>query len=184
MDSLKNHEIKRRFVQREVYACVTSMVEYILKKSFEDSEAPFSWNDVENYYRDYSEEISSLKEKLDELNIELDELEGALESEEISEEEYEERKEELEEKINEIENEIEDLEAKQEETPEIYEWWIVSYWLGKKLKEYGEVVIYDGLDYIWGRQTTGQAIYLDYVIHKICEELKILEGQQNEWKVN
>lgn len=181
MYSLKNQEIKRKFVQREVYACVTNMVEYILSKSFEDSEAPFSWYDVQNYHKDYSEEIASLESELDELNGELDNLEDVLENGEINEEEYERRKEQLEDQIYEIENEIESLEAKQ---PEIYEWWIVSDFLGKQLIKHGEVVLYDGLNYIWGRQGTGQAIYLDGIIHKICEELEILDGQRYEWKVN
>ena len=66
---------------------------------------------------------------------------------------------------------------------EAYEHWIVTDWLAKKLEAHGEMVgdIF-GLT-IWGRTCSGQAILLDYVISKICEELEILEGQKNEWKV-
>lgn len=61
-----------------------------------------------------------------------------------------------------------DLDA---EYGEIYEHWIVSDWLGRKLKARGHVVEeYLGLT-IWGRGCTGQAIYMDNVIERICNEL-------------
>lgn len=54
--------------------------------------------------------------------------------------------------------------------PEIFEFWAVSEWLGKKLKDEGEVV-FDCLDFIvWGRQATGQAIYMDNVIEEITKD--------------
>jgi len=55
---------------------------------------------------------------------------------------------------------------------EAYEHWIVSDWLAKKLEEYGEMVSYDvhGLT-IWGRTTTGQAIWIDGVIDRILQDL-------------
>ena len=53
--------------------------------------------------------------------------------------------------------------------PEIMEWWAVSEWLGKQLLAKGEVVISDMLDFnVWGRQATGQAIAMDYVIEEIA----------------
>lgn len=56
---------------------------------------------------------------------------------------------------------------------EIFEHWIVSSWLGKKLQEHGETVVEDvlGIDYIWGRTTTGQAIRCDCVIQEIYDSL-------------
>jgi hypothetical protein len=56
---------------------------------------------------------------------------------------------------------------------EIFEHWIVSSYLAKKLKEQGETVIEDfyGINYIWCRSTTGQAIYADAVIEAIYNEL-------------
>lgn len=55
---------------------------------------------------------------------------------------------------------------------EVYEHWIVSVWLARKLKERGHVVCDDfmGLT-IWGRACTGQAIYMDSSIEGICNEL-------------
>ena len=53
----------------------------------------------------------------------------------------------------------------------IYEHWIVSSWLARKLEGRGEVVgELCGLT-IWGRGTTGQSICMDHVIRCITEEL-------------
>lgn len=55
---------------------------------------------------------------------------------------------------------------------EALEHWIVSEWLADKLEECGEMVIRDfkGLT-LWGRNTSGQNISIDYVIKKIAREL-------------
>lgn len=56
------------------------------------------------------------------------------------------------------------------ETHEVYEHWLVSSWLARKLEAEGEVVgEFAGLT-IWGRTTTGQAIYIDGVIETITAE--------------
>lgn len=58
------------------------------------------------------------------------------------------------------------------QTPqEIFEWWIVSPWLGKKLLLEGEPIIDNNYGLWWGRCTTGQAISLDYVIQRIYDDL-------------
>ena len=54
---------------------------------------------------------------------------------------------------------------------EIYEWWVVSDWLVKKLQERGEPILENIYGTWWGRTTTGQAILLDAVIEDIYEEL-------------
>ena len=57
------------------------------------------------------------------------------------------------------------------ETHEVYEHWLVSSWLARKLAAEGEVVgEFAGLT-IWGRCATGQAIYMDGVIETITAEL-------------
>jgi hypothetical protein len=55
---------------------------------------------------------------------------------------------------------------------EVYEHWIVSDWLGEKLKVEGERVDddFEGLT-VWARTTTGQAISIDYVIRQIVKKL-------------
>lgn len=70
------------------------------------------------------------------------------------------------------------------EYPEVNEWWFITEYLAKKLEDKGEIVNYYFNTPLWGRCTTGQAILLDSVISKICEEMEILEGQKYEWKVN
>jgi hypothetical protein len=55
----------------------------------------------------------------------------------------------------------------EEHFDEALEHWLVSEWLGKRLLEEGEMVIeFLGLT-IWGRTTSGQAIYIDSVIEDI-----------------
>lgn len=50
---------------------------------------------------------------------------------------------------------------------EILEWWLVSDWLAERLKAEGEVVLEEYNCHWWGRQSSGQAIYMDWVIEKI-----------------
>ncbi|WP_145247418.1 hypothetical protein [Aeoliella mucimassa] len=65
---------------------------------------------------------------------------------------------------------------------EAYEHWIVSNWLAEKLSERGEITgELFGLK-LWGRCTTGQAIYLDGVIHELASEMGILAGQPHSWE--
>ena len=54
---------------------------------------------------------------------------------------------------------------------EVYEWYLVSDWLAEKLAEKGEAIVRYGLSTWWGRQVTGQAVYLDSVISDIVKEM-------------
>lgn len=49
-NSNTNQSIKSQFIERHVYANVNSLVEYIIQKGFEDSNAPFTIEDIENIY--------------------------------------------------------------------------------------------------------------------------------------
>ena len=53
---------------------------------------------------------------------------------------------------------------------EVLEWWLVTPWLAERLKEQGEIIIDKLGCRWWGRQTSGQAIYMDGVIQEICGE--------------
>jgi hypothetical protein len=55
---------------------------------------------------------------------------------------------------------------------EIFEWWVVSDWLIKKLEAEEEPILKTDYGDWWGRTCTGQAIYLDYVIEKIYDSCK------------
>jgi hypothetical protein len=54
---------------------------------------------------------------------------------------------------------------------EVYEFWAVTSWFAEKLKAQGELVTEFFNLIIWGRQTTGQFIYMDAVIDDIAREL-------------
>ena len=51
------------------------------------------------------------------------------------------------------------------------EWWLITPYLAKQLIEHGEVIVPEYGCLWWGRQTSGQAIYMDYAIQQIAEEL-------------
>lgn len=55
---------------------------------------------------------------------------------------------------------------------EVFEHWIVSDWMADQLEAEGEKIDRDftGLT-VWARTTTGQAIYADSVIERICATL-------------
>ena len=58
-----------------------------------------------------------------------------------------------------------------DENSEILEWWLVTPYLAELLKENGEVIFEDYDCCWWGRQTSGQALYMDWVIQKIAEQM-------------
>lgn len=178
-DSIENQEIKGRFVAREVMTCFSYEMDAILKASSEHSlkELP-SYDDIENPYYFDDEEVrySIIKEYAnnpDTFNRRVKtkgDFEVFINS--LNEEE-------LRQLCLEFGIDISDMESKPHE---IYEWWIVSDYLFRKLKKYGEPVLEWGNNYYWGRTTTGQAISLDYVISQICEDMEILAGQKYSWE--
>jgi len=155
VNSVKNQKIKEKFVNMHVYACVTNMADYILKQ--DDTDAPFTSEDIQNYYTYFCANCGE-RISLDECEIDED---YAYVCPYCKESFYD----------------------PDYGVQEVYEWWIVSGFLGRKLESHGEPIVHDGYNYIWGRTCTGQAILLDNVISVICEELEILDGQKNEWEV-
>lgn len=55
-----------------------------------------------------------------------------------------------------------------DENSEIMEWWLVTPYMAELLKEKGEVILSDYDCCWWGRQTSGQALYMDGVIQEIA----------------
>lgn len=176
-NSIQNQKIKDKFIGIHVYSNVNEMATYILSKT-EDKEAPFDLEDIQNffsypeYYSDHTKfeggKYEDLQKEIDRLTVLISEFD-------------EEKPEKMSDKtFNEICNDIDALEALEPEPQEVYEWWMVSPFLCEKLDECGYPVVSDYN--IWGRCTTGQAISMDYVIGKICSDMEILEGQENEWK--
>ena len=58
-----------------------------------------------------------------------------------------------------------------DENDEVFEYWIVSNWLSRKLIDNEECVTEIDNVHVWSRTTTGQSIALDSVILKIAESL-------------
>ncbi len=173
-NSSKNQSIKMRFVQREVYTCISDFAEYLFSH---DGDKYANWDEWENLYVAHCPECGEVVKDKDWDEVNEDDVEYI--------------------KIisDEIANGYMDhgvkcphcdalyAEEPEPEPQDIYEYWIVSSWLGEKLKERGEPVLARGGGWIWGRTCNGQAILLDNVISEICYDMEILEGQAREWKV-
>lgn len=164
-----------------VYVYATDIVEYILQKSYEDPDAPFSYEDIENQYPDKSDEIEELEEKIDALYEEQEkypepeQMKNELDEEfDIRYDEWNKRDDEFREKIEELECEKYELEDQQGTPQEAYEWWEVESGFADELYERGEIVI-RGWHTYWGRQTTGQSISMDDIIFEIANDWGWLE---------
>ena len=58
-----------------------------------------------------------------------------------------------------------------DENSEVMEWWLVTPYMADMLREKGEVILADYDCYWWGRQTSGQALYMDEVIQEIAGQI-------------
>lgn len=183
-NSTENQRIKGDFVGREVYCNVNQMAEYILQKSFEDSDAPFTYEELNLERYSYAghyivfDDLTYLQKE--EAQEELQELINKLEDFEEFEVEdcnyyYLATGKYTYDQLDAIQNELSEIEDLDSDYIEICEWWAVSQWLAEKLEEKGEIIAYAGTTCIWGRRTTGQAILLDYVISEICNDLGLLK---------
>ncbi len=165
-NSRQNQSIKRDFVAREVYCCASSLI-YQLQEDghYQDEILEFSLKDEikeedlkGDIIQDYIEELAEwIKDKyIDGEEVTIDDLD----------------KEELKELAYDLNINVDDY----LEPCEALEHWIVSDWLADKLEAYGELVTKDFLGLtIWGRACSGQAILLDWVISKICNDLDMLK---------
>lgn len=140
-----------------------NLVEYVLQKSHEDSEAPFSVDDITNNEPTQEIELSDRYEELTE--SERDEL-----LEELKETLYEVEARQNYEESEQYETLVSDIEALEEmedfaNYPEIYQWFSCSDWLIRALEEKGECTLDNEF---WGRQCCGQSVVLDSVIQEIA----------------
>ncbi|MCH5598014.1 hypothetical protein [Niabella ginsengisoli] len=171
-NSTENQEIKRNFVYREVHANVTLMVEDILSRCYNQKDPLFDYDDIINfyYYEDLNQEQYTDDSRTIQLNNWRDELDRIPDDTGEEAAEFQ----------QDLESKIESLESSESIPSEIYEWWIVSDFLADQLEAAGECLLTCGYTQIWGRKSTGQAIYLDPVISEICYILKLLSGQPNQ----
>ena len=158
-DSIVNQDIKQKLVSREVIHCASTMM-YNIRECIEFQQETDELFAVPDYY-------SALEVYLYELDEE--ETQGLLDNYDV-------------ESIEDLDPEevCSDLNLEYDYA-DILEYWIVTNWLGEKLKKHGEnVAEFLGFT-IWGRQTSGQAILLDDVISRIAYDMGILEGQERDW---
>lgn len=164
----------------------TCIVEYILGKSWEDEEAPFSWDDIINFEYYGSVEIKGSWEELtkderdeklalyEHLEARAGEVFEHLENKQLDEE-NDDLYDAIQVKVDhweykrdqymDIVSELERMHFDQQ--PEIYQWFSCSDWLIRALEEKGECTL-DGE--FWGRQCCGQSVALDHVIQVIAFE--------------
>ena len=180
-NSAKNQRICGKLVQRDVIACVSTLVSELAAKAehfpeYEDDlYRAFSADDWEQGAADAVDgmDAESLREYLEENDVE-----------QIPEGEEDMRRAVLD-HIGTDAREFCENNRLAVPSRDVLEHWIVTDWLADCLENRGELIIRDffGFDAIWGRTCSGQAILLDGVIWDICESMEILEGQRNEWEV-
>lgn len=128
------------FVQREVYACISDMAEYLFDW---EGERYASYDEWDNIYKPHCPKCNGIIDT-NAYDDGDDEFEcpdcGCM-----------------------IDTNSIDFYCE-----EIYEYWLVSPYLGEKLRENGEAVLERYGAWVWGRTCTGQAIALDWVIENIA----------------
>lgn len=55
---------------------------------------------------------------------------------------------------------------------QVMEWHCVNKWMKNALAAEGEMIVEFEGEYFWGRTTTGQAVWLDYIIQEIYDDWK------------
>lgn len=187
-DSCVNQDIKRTFIGRDVYCCATTMVNELITANSLDSELGFDYLENLIPYGEYDfEELTEEErdEKIEELEEKIDILDEIHEYYYDGEdsEDYIQKTNKANYFIDELNRIIDELnDMNFDNYPEVYEWWLVSNNLARRLKSHGHIIVDDYTCSIWGRQCSGQAILLDNVISVICEEMEILDGQRFSWK--
>ncbi len=230
MERIIKCEMKEVFIERDILGSITTLMEDIIKSGRKDGSAEREilertgalmesirsekkceiFKEIENLYKykvdfpdienlkvhevvkpcrgDVLETerikiINDIKERVGVLKGEESFSELTMEDGEISEDTNKVNQVDLDARIAELENYLPDLENASGEQQKIYEWKHVSNFLHDRLREKGVPVWNDGKVYVWGRTSTGQAILFDDVISEICNDMEILEGQNNEWKI-
>lgn len=177
VNSPTNQAIKRKLVEREVLCQVNQEVEFILQMADQHPDPPFSEDDITNMFAADRDELNDfIDRELDGDDIHELQERFAMEYDENQSIDIDDLPED---ELQQYLEEYHDFEAR---PAEILEWWKVCSWFEEVLRNHGECTIPHAN--LWGRQTSGQAILLDNVISEIAMEMKILEGQENEWKLD
>lgn len=172
----------REMVQREVIYCASSLISALATLAADASsaaqeDAGVDYEELLDLHRGYGSWEDAAREHIAQMDREdlKDALEGYVEDPEnlvhMLDRELRERL------IQELGaagdwEDFCDIHRVDREEYAVYEHWIVSDWLARRLENKGEVVARDvaGLT-IWGRGSTGQFIYMDHVIQEIYKDL-------------
>lgn len=172
----ERQELGRKLVGKEIYHSANQIVCHVIE--MDDDHNWLHLNGSDDYEEAVAWEIHNTFDKetlIEELgNFDIDE---SIDLEEMSKEDLQIK---LESQIEQSEEQgdtrawqsIADSHSIDPHFNEVYEHWIVSDWLARKLVDHCEIVENDfhGLT-IWGRTCTGQAIALDRVIQIIAFEI-------------
>ncbi len=155
------------WVNNNIIFNATEEIEYIIKKSWEDTEAPFSYYDINPYYK--PEEIMQailrdydLKNKDDvikvcePLGLDGEEVFKSGDAESIIMEDLEEYGK------QDYYCVIEELELDLPKATDVLEWWAITEHIKYWLEQEGEITMFN----YWGRRASGQELYLDRVLQK------------------
>ena len=193
-----NQKIIELFVEREILADVTDMVEYVFDTATKGNCPPFDPDSVEMLGSGFCPECGANAEYQDFHTVTLEEVIPILDYEAEPGEEYKcphcglgyPTKEEA--KACCAGEEIvvclncghtmpvdEYLELAEVDVGDITQWVLVTPWLASKLEEQGEILIRD--KNIWGRVESAVEFADEDAIIQICNDAEILEGQAHDW---
>lgn len=183
-DTIHANLLAESYVRNEVLCCDSALVDELSRKCM----GGFMIEDWENLYpdpsswtveecREYIEDHGGDFPSCDPWEMDREELEGLLEetgiecTDEMSDAEL----------LRLVKMDIDDdtIDGIDEwrqavsdcaEPAEVYEWWRVSGWLCRQLRDIGEVVIDNGYGSWWGRTCTGQAIIMDGTLQAVARK--------------
>lgn len=153
---LDTEEQTQRIISQEILSNQTMLVEHLL--SGYDEANKFSIEYIENlYYTPKEELLEYIENTLDntEINDLLDDL-GEDWLKDLTQEQLE---------------EITQEHGFESEPQEVFQWYLVTSYLGDKLKDIGEPVLENAYGIWWGRTCCNQSIETDGTIQKIVDNL-------------
>ena len=169
----------KKYMDDNVFCLVNEEAEYMLKKSYEDSESPLSYEDIDLYYYDEEELKEAIIKDYEDLENE-EEIKEFLESINLDLYHNQDNKKSRIIRLKDYLNDLDDNDLKEliqendflfsfnvedyEHTREIYQWFIVSSNLAYEIEKNNGVILNSNW---FGRECCGQCITLDYMFIKI-----------------
>ena len=159
----------KQWCSENIYFGCDSEISYILNKSYDDDETPFSYDDIDlfdidkarerilNIFDDLSidEEIKDFYDEINFKEYDINELNSLSNYESLKQYLNSLSKGEIKDICRELEIDLSECEA------EVLQWVAISSTLSYWLEKQGEIIL--DTNY-WGRQTLGQAYKMDYCI--------------------